>query len=158
MGGDEGGAEKGGMSVGNVVKFGTRLNCFLGVFSPEMLKDLHVFKNNTCFIVFSESHALGVRIEPKRIEIFDPLGFKSSRTVNFLFQFLKRHLPCRLLFVNTKIQAESSENCAYFVLLYLFYREAGYSMAEYLNCFSENFSENDTRVRDLFRGAFLTRN
>ena len=146
--------EKGGMSVENVVNFGRKIKCFLGVFSPESLTNLHVLKNNTCFIIFSNSHAIGVRIESKRVEIFDPLGFQNSKTVNFLCIFLKRHLPCKLLFVNTRIQSDKSENCAYFVLVYLYLRAAGYSLAEYLTYFSENFSKNDSRVRSLFKSAF----
>ena len=144
-----------GMAVVDVVKAARRkIKCFVGVFTAESLPNLRILRHDTCFILIAQSHAIGVRIESKRIEVFDPLGFRNRKMIDFLFHFLYRHLPCKLLFVNTKIQADKSTNCAFFVLLYLYARQIGYSFAEYLNFFTAEFAENDTRVKSLYRGVF----
>lgn len=138
----------------NVVKFGVRISCFLGVFSVKHLKKMSVFKSRTCLIIIEKSHAIAVRFESSKVEVFDPLGLQNSESLNSFFSFLKRHLPCKKLILNTKVQANTSTQCAKFCLAFLYLRNHGYSFNKFLELFSENFKENDLIIRKLFANLF----
>ena len=137
-----------------VVKFGQTISCFLGVFNLEKLKKMTVFKNQTCLIIITNSHAIAVRFENSFVELFDPLGISNNKTLHPIFLFLKRHLPCKKLILNTKIQADKSSQCAKFCLVFLYLRSHNYTFNDFLNLFTDNFTKNDSLICSLFRKCF----
>lgn len=145
------------MDANVVVKYGKKIPCFIGVFLIEGLKKLSVFKPYTCLIIITNSHAVALRFEANTIELFDPLGLKNTQNLCEIFKFLKRHLPCKRLVVNTKIQSNSSVQCAKFSLLFLFLRNKGYTFNDFLNLFSEDYNANDSKVRKYFKTFFTKR-
>lgn len=148
--------EKELMDANVVVKYGKKIKCFIGVFLIEGLKKLTILKPHTCLIVIIKNHAIALRFEQNYIELLDPLGLKNAKILSPVFQFLKRHLPCKKLLVNTKIQSDSSSECAKFSLVFLYLRNHGFSYNDFLNIFSNDFANNDVKIKVYFDKFFVT--
>lgn len=139
----------------DVVRYGSRkIPCFLGVYQLTDLNALNIVKPNVSFIVIEQGHAVAVYITDISIDLFDPLGISNSRIFSPICFFLKNHLPCKKLNINSKIQSEKSSNCAKFCLIYLYLRCKKFSFQETVRLFSCKISENDEIVADLFKKYF----
>ena len=144
-----------GVMDGSEIKcFGRKIPCFLGVFKLDDLQKLNVVKNHIGFIIIHEGHAVALYTDENYIDVFDSLGLQNKSIISPICIFLKTHLPCKTLRVNTKIQGSGSENCAKYALLYLRLRSRGYSFNQITRLFSCDSVANDKRIRKLFNQCF----
>jgi len=147
------------MDGADVLRHGQKIRCFLGVFELADLAKLNIVKNNVSLIVIHNEHAIAIFCGLDQVEVFDPFGlegrnFGNRQILDVVCGFLKEHLPCKSLRINTSIQSSGSQKCAYFCLVYLFFRCRGYTFGDVVNLFSCNLQENDRRVEELFNLHF----
>ena len=135
-------------------KFGMKIPCFLGCYSIIQLENVNIVKNNVGFIVINENHAISIYITDTSIDIFDPFGKNNRKVFSPICKFLKEHLPTKTLNFSAKIQAENSDLCAKFCLVFLKLRCEGFSFCEIIANFSTQYSNNDATVIDLFNCLF----
>ena len=138
----------------DVLRYGRSIPCFLGVFELDDLLKLNVVKVEVGLIVIYNEHAIALYFTEDQVEIFDALGLENKNVLQTVCQFLKVHLPCKRLRLNTKIQSSGSQKCAYFCLVYLFFRCRSYTFDHILNLFSCDLKTNDERVSRLFKLHF----
>jgi hypothetical protein len=139
----------------DIKKFGSKIPCFLGCYSLKNLETVNIVKNNVGLIVINENHAIAIYITEKSIDVFDPFGNKNSKVFNPICKFLKLHLPTKILNFSAKIQAEKSNLCAKFCLVYLKLRCEGISFCEIIAYFTTELPHNDLIVTRLFKCLFL---
>ena len=142
------------MDANDVLRYAIQIPCFLGLFEFKDLLDLNIVKNNVGFIVINNEHAIAVYITDETIDVLDPLGPTNVTTFGPICEFLAIHLPCKRLRMNSKLQSDSSNNCALFCLLFLFMRCHGHSFQDVLNTFNCDLEENDKIVKNMFQSIF----
>ena len=142
------------MNANKILRYGLEIPCFLGVFQLPDLAKLNVVKNNVGFIVIHDDHAIAVFVTETSIDLLDPLGPQNNKTFIPICKFLSSHLPCKLLRINTKLQADSSSKCAEFCLLFLYLRCNNYSFHATVNLFTCEYDKNDQTVTNLFNMYF----
>jgi hypothetical protein len=135
-------------------KYGLKIPCYLGTFIITDLVKLNIVKNDVSLIIIHEQHAIAVYITEQTIDLFDPLGPGNKKVYSPVFKFLKEHLPCKKLNICAKIQADKSNLCAYFALVFLKLRCKGYSFCEVINLFSGDTKKNDEKIISYFDCLF----
>ena len=142
------------MELSKIRNYGRQIPCFLGVFQAEDLLKLNITKNEIGFIVVEKEHAIGIYITKTTIDVMDPLGPENADIFSPICTFLAEHLPCKTLNMCSKIQADESQKCAKFCLLYLYLHCLGYSFTTIINYFSCDYMKNDDKVDALFDSFF----
>ena len=142
------------MELEDIVEFGTKIPCFLGVFFPEDLFKLNITKTKIGFICVSDEHAIAVFISDETIEVFDPLG-PANALFSPLCQFLYNNLPCKTLKISGQIQSDTSSQCAQFCLIFLMLRCLGYDYETIASYYSCDLMANDDKASALFDNLFL---
>jgi len=142
------------MDVNDINSHGLNIPCFLGVFLIADLKNLNIVKNNVALIVVHQGHAIAVHITKTNIEVMDPLGMSNKKIFSPICLFLKNHLPCKKLLINSKIQSDGSDHCAKYCLVYLYLRCNHLSFHKIMLLFSCETNNNDFRVDKLFARYF----
>lgn len=137
-----------------VKKFGIKIRNFLGVFQMADLEKLNIVKNDIGFIIIHNEHAVAVYTDEYYIDVFDSLGLEDKSILSPICVFLKEHLPCKTLRVNTKVQDSGSNTCAKYALLYLLFRSRGHSFNKIVGLFTCDYSANDKKVKKLFKHFF----
>ena len=106
---------------------------FIGCFAENEVSGI-VFQSLPCFLVVNVdssnlpgSHWLAIGIFEKRIEIFDPLGFKFfnwSRIPCTLLKLLHRLSQHRDILIAKRIQSDHSVLCAFYCIYYCIFRSS----------------------------------
>jgi len=131
---------------------------FLGCFAEDELKSLIIKSLPVSFIVNIDHSGLGgshwilIRIDRKRLEIFDPLGFNIRRWPRipyFLLDFLHTFSIRRKVFITREIQPFNSTLCGYYCIFFLYYRSF-HSFADCTRLFSIKLHKNDYILTNLF--------
>ena len=147
-----------GLTNCDLIKF---LNCtpnFIGCFSDNEIAKL-VLKP-TCFAIVNldvssrpGSHWVALGIFPKRIEVFDPLGFDIFTWPTLphgLLGFLHKISFKKKIEVIHRIQSKTSTLCGLFCVFYIMLRSK-FSLSTILGYFSSSLASNDRRLIRFFR-------
>lgn len=87
------------------------------------------------------------------IEYFDSFGIQPRHKRIFDFIMINQR---KFIYNKKRIQADLSENCGQFSLLYLYYRSRGYTMNQYLKFFmQDDYEYNDKIIDKLYKSAAL---
>ena len=126
---------------------------FIGCFSQDDLVKLEL--SYPCYMIVNidsrgepGSHWLALRLDTKRIEIFDPLGFEIFNWKSVpckLLEFVHDHASNKKLIISPRIQPDSSSKCALYCIFYIFYRNFN-SLKRLCSLFSKSLHENDDRL------------
>ena len=129
---------------------------FIGCFSQESLSKLDLCY--PCYLMANidstgekGSHWLALRIDEKRLEIFDPLGFEIFNWKSVpcqLLEFIHYHSIDKELYICPRIQSDKSTFCALYCCFFIFYRNFN-SFRRLCRLFSTNLDENDERLKIL---------
>ena len=131
---------------------------FIGCFAEDELESLYLRSLPVSLIVnfdhsgLTGSHWVAIRIDRKRIEIFDPLGFNVQRWPRipfFLLDFLHKFSIHRTVYISTEIQPFNSTLCGYYCIYFLYCR----TQSTFHNClrkFSKKLYKNDKILCNLF--------
>ena len=138
----------------DVLKYGKKIPCFLGVYLLKDVVTLNITKNDVSFIIIHNEHAVAIHITLTTIEVFEPLGFENKVIVEPICTFLKTHLPCKTLYINSKVQSDTSIDCAKYCLLFIYLRCKNYSFYKVLSLFSCDLEHNNIRLNKLFDRFF----
>ncbi len=90
-------------------------------------------------------HFFVIYVTPSFIEIFDSLGFLSTKkclSKNFL-RFLGHQIVGKDLRASQKIQSKTSLLCGGFCVYYILLRDKGYTFDQIMNTFSKSLRKND---------------
>ena len=146
------------MDATMINKWGKYIPCFLGTYALNELTQLNIIKNDLSFIVINQGHAIGVLITSQSIDVFDPLGKQNHEVYDPICQFLSTHACSKRINISVKIQADNSDLCATFCLVFLKLRCQGYNFSEVISIFSGKVCENDKKVNQLFKKLFKYKN
>ena len=131
---------------------------FLGCFAEDQIQSLIIRSLPVSFVVnldhsgLGGSHWIAIRIESKRLEIFDPLGFnflRWPRIPYFLLDFLHKFSLHRNVFISREIQPYYSTLCGFYCIYFLYYRYFN----SFYNCtrpFSLKLYKNDKILFNMF--------
>ena len=131
---------------------------FLGCFAEDELQTLIIRSLPVSFVVnidhsgLGGSHWIAIRIDSKRLEIFDPLGFnvvRWPRIPYFLLDFLHKFSIRRNVFISREIQPYNSTLCGFYCIYFLYNR----NITSFFNCtrhFSLRLYKNDRILFNLF--------
>jgi len=131
---------------------------FLGCFAQDQLKHLIIRSLPVSLIVNFDyssskgSHWVAIRIDRKRLEIFDPLGFNVRRWPNipiYLIDFLHKFAIHRRVLISREIQPQRSSLCGFYCIFFIYFRIFN-SFADCTNIFSINLYKNDYILTDFF--------
>lgn len=131
---------------------------FIGCFAEDQLKSLTIKCLPVTLIVnidhsgLDGSHWILIRIDRKRLEIFDPLGFNIKRWPRipyFLLDFLHKFSIHRKVFITKEIQSFKSTLCGYYCIFFIFYRSF-HSFFDCTRLFSNKLYKNDHILINLF--------
>ena len=149
--------EKTGISTYGLLKLLQYAANFIGVFAEDQLENLAIMSFPSFLIInldpshLNGSHWLAVRISPKSMEIFDPLGFQIlnwPRVPCKLLNFLNRWSKHRQTFISPLIQSNTSVLCGYYCIAYIICRHV-ISFKEFLNIFKTP-EQNDNLLINVF--------
>ena len=149
--------EKTGISTYGLLKLLQYAANFIGVFAEDQLKNLAIMSFPSFLIInldpshLNGSHWLAVRISPKSMEIFDPLGFQIlnwPRVPCKLLNFLNRWSKHRQTLISPLIQSNTSVLCGYYCIAYIICRHV-ISFKEFLNIFKTP-EQNDNLLINVF--------
>lgn len=147
-----------GVSSRLLIKFLTGARNFVGIFAQDELAKLTVSSYPSFFIVNLDSkklpgsHWVAIGVFSRKLEIFDPLGFRilSWPTIPcHLLYFLLKFSTGRKVFICKTIQSKTSTLCGFYCTFYVLARS-------YLSfrCIQSNFSsklyKNDSALIKLF--------
>ena len=131
---------------------------FIGCFSQDDLVKLDLCY--PCFLMVNidsngekGSHWLALRLENKRLEIFDPLGFQIFKWKSVpcsLLKFLHDHSMNKLL-ISPRIQSSKTSICALYCIFFIYYRNF-YSFTFLCSLFSKNLDKNQKRLYSFLDG------
>ena len=122
---------KTGITVCQVNCYLTNSPNFIGCYAQDELKTLSIRSLPVYLVVnFDHSHSSGthwiaVHITHNTLEIFDPLGFNTSRWPNiphFLLDFLHKYSTKRRIKISNEIQSRSSALCGFYCIYFILRR------------------------------------
>ena len=131
---------------------------FLGCYAEDELRSLVIKSLPVSLIVnidhsgLNGSHWILIRIERKRLEIFDSLGFNVKRWPRlpyFLLDFLHKFSLRRKVYITNEIQPFNSTFCGFYCIFFLYYR----AFHSFFNCtrlFSIKLHKNDLILTNFF--------
>ena len=131
---------------------------FLGCFAQDELANLSIRSLPVYRIVnfdssFSRgSHWIALRIDKKRLEVFDPLGFNSHRwprTPHLLLDFLHKFSVNRRIYTSREIQPYSSVFCGFYCIFFVVYRSV-HTFSDCTRYFSNILKKNDNILINFF--------
>ena len=131
---------------------------FLGCFAQDELVSLSIRSLPVYLIVnFDNSYSRGthwiaLRIDKRRLEIFDPLGFNSLRwpnTPHLLLDFLHKFSIHRSIYTSKEIQPYSSTRCGFYCIFFVIYRTV-HTFSDCTRYFSNILIKNDKLLFDFF--------
>ena len=131
---------------------------FLGCFAQDELASLSIRSLPVYLIVNFDnsysrgSHWIAVRIDRKRLEIFDPLGFNSLRwphTPHLLLEFLHKFSVNRRIYTTKEIQPYSSALCGFYCIFFVLYRTV-HTFSDCTRYFSNILKKNDNILINFF--------
>ena len=131
---------------------------FLGCYAEDQLNSLVIKSLPVSFIVnidhsgLKGSHWILIRIDRKRLEIFDSLGFNIKRWPRlpyFLLDFLHKFSIRRKVFITREIQPYNSTLCGFYCIFFLYYRSF-HSFFDCTRLFSIKLRKNDSILINLF--------
>ena len=149
--------EKTGISTYGLLKVLQYAANFIGVFAEDQLENLAIMSFPSFLIInldpshLNGSHWLAVRISPRSIEIFDPLGFQIlnwPRVPCKLLNFLSRWSNHRQTLISPLIQSSTSVLCGYYCIAYIICRHV-ISFKKFLNIFKDP-EQNDKLLINVF--------
>ena len=119
---------------------------FRGVLSFDELcccsEETGLFVVNLDVSTGSGTHWVCLNLEHQKSEYFDSLGNFSSKLEDFL---LKRN--CDYVYNPKKIQADTSDVCGDYCILFSFFRSRGITFSEFLRFFTDDLNLNDIMVK-----------
>ena len=135
-------------------------NCpnFLGCFAQDELQHLSILSLPVFLIVnfdyaySSGTHWIALRIDKRRLEIFDPLGFNTLRWPNIpycLLNFLHKYSIRRHIRLSNEIQPFDSTLCGFYCIFFIFYRH-NHTFSDCNKLFSDQLYKNDQILYYLF--------
>jgi len=143
----------------------SKINCiladtphYLGCFAQDELSSLHIRSLPVYLIVnFDNSYSRGthwiaLRIDKRRLEIFDPLGFNSQRwpsTPHLLLDFLHKFSVNRKIYTSREIQPYSSTLCGFYCIFFICYRSV-HTFSDCTRYFSTILKKNDNILINFF--------
>ena len=131
---------------------------FLGCYAQDELRTIYI-KSLPVFIIVnfdhsysSGTHWIAIRIDKKRLEIWDPLGFNYNRWPNIpflLLDFLHKYSHHRNVYLCPEIQPLNSTLCGFYCIFFVIFR----SCNTFRSCTSyfSKFSANDKILRNFFK-------
>ena len=149
--------KKKGLSANDINSILSNTPNFLGCFAQDELPCLSASLPVFMIVNFDNSFSSGsqwiaLRIDKRRLEIFDPLGFNSLRwpsTPHLLLDFLHKYSLNRRIFTTKEIQPYSSTLCGFYCVFFILYR----SVQPFSACtkyFSKNLQINDKLLLNFF--------
>jgi len=136
----------------------SKVSNFLGCFAQDELSSLSIrslpvyLVTNFDHSFSSGTHWIALKIDKRKIEIFDPLGFNSLRWPNIphmLLDFLHKFSFHRRIVISKEIQPYSSTLCGFYCIFFILYR----SVNTFSNCtgyFSSKLKKNDRILFNFF--------
>lgn len=131
---------------------------FLGCYAEDELRSLVIKSLPVSLIVnidhsgLNGSHWILIRIDRKRLEIFDSLGFNVKRWPRlpyFLLDFLHKFSIRRKVFITKEIQPYNSTLCGFYCIFFLYYRSF-HSFFDCTRLFSIKLYKNDFILFNFF--------
>ena len=124
---------------------------FVGIYFARDLDKLAVLDFPSAFLIFHEQHWIALFIDTDLLEIFDPLGFITNKTLDSLHHFLKIQLNKKILHCSPRIQSANSSNCGKFAVCYLYWRlDCQKTLTSFLELFSRDQIANSDIIDSLF--------
>jgi hypothetical protein len=142
------------MNAQIISKWSKQIPCFLGIYELKDLKYVNIVKNHVSFLVIHKEHAIGIYVDEKSVDIFDPLGVKNFLVYGPIYEFLAVHLPCKKLNLSLKLQSDKSIACAKFCLVFLMLRCQSYTFCEVINLFTIDTEKNEKKIEIFFNCLF----
>jgi len=122
---------KAGTSSAKINSLLTCIPNFIGCYAEDQLSTI-IFNSFPCFLIVNidsssmpGSHWIALGVFKRRIEIFDPLGFKFlnwSRIPCHLLKLLHRLSQHRRVNIARRIQSNKSTLCAFYCVYYCIFR------------------------------------
>jgi len=131
---------------------------YLGCFAQDELSSLSIRSLPVYLIInFDNSYSRGthwiaLRIDKRRLEIFDPLGFNSQRwpsTPHLLLDFLHKFSVNRQIYTSREIQPYSSTLCGFYCIFFVVYRSV-HTFSDCTRYFSTTLKKNDNILTNFF--------
>jgi hypothetical protein len=121
---------------------------------PKQVKGKKNFIVNSCFNNELSCHWIVCTVDKNEIIIFDSCGVPTCFLDSDLMDFIARQ-DKRVYYNTVKIQSDSSIMCGIFVLLYIYFLNAGLDMKSFLMCFDlKNLCLNDNVANVLFEKIY----
>lgn len=150
--------EKIGLTNHTITAFLQHFPHFLGCFAEDELQTIVIRSLPVSLIVnfdhsgLDGSHWIALRIDKKRLEIFDPLGFNVMRWPRipfFLIDFLHKFSLNRKVFISREIQPFNSSLCGFYCIYFLYCRTST-PFSSCIQLFSLELHNNDNILINLF--------
>lgn len=133
---------------------------FGGVLSADQILNIKPAKTLKFYICnVSESSEFGLHwyilgVSDKHVEIFDSTA-KIALGNSYLLQFISNHSNLKFKFNTKQYQADVTETCGLWCILFILHRAQNRSMESFLNQFtSRNLINNDKKIVKLFFKSF----
>ena len=147
-----------GLSTTELLRLMSNSKNFIGVYAENELDGLIITSFPSLLICNldtssqSGSHWLAIGIFKKRLEIFDPGGFRLflwPRIPCNLLTFLHNLSVSRTVHVSKRIQSSKSSLCGFFSMFYIIARST-LSFTRIQKLFSSRLARNDSIIKSLF--------
>lgn len=147
-----------GLKTSHLTRLMTKSPHFVGVFAENELNGLTINSFPSFLICNIDkssqpgSHWMAVGIFKKRIEIFDPAGFRIflwPRIPCHLLTFIHNLSVSRTVHVSKRIQSSKSSLCGYFAMFYILARNT-LSFTQIQKLFTSRLARNDLAIKLLF--------
>ena len=131
---------------------------FIGIYPQDEVDKISVSSFPVFFIVNLDSkelpgsHWLAIGLFVNKLEIFDSLGFKLfdwPRVPCSLLNFLQKFSQGRKVSVSNQMQSLDSNNCAFYCLYYVIFRNIA-SFNQLKSLFTSNYRRNDNTIKNIF--------
>ena len=132
---------------------------FLGCFAQDELQYLSIRTLPVFLIVnfdydySSGTHWIALRIDKRRLEIFDSLGFNTLRWPNIphcLLDFLHKYSIRRQICLSNEIQPYNSTLCGFYCIFFI-HNRISHTFSNCNKLFSDQLYKNDKILYNLFK-------
>ena len=139
------------MDAGTAEMYLRNLPNFTGIFFARDLDNIALLDYPSAFLIYTDQHWISLYLDSETIEVFDPLGCITNKTLDSVHHFLKFQLPNKILNCTPRVQSANSSNCGKFAICYLYWRlECKQSLSDFLKLFESNQIKNSDIIDALF--------
>lgn len=129
-------------------------NTYIGTFSSDALEQVRIQRKPACLVVntspshVSDGHWIGLYISRNNsCQVFCSFGFGRAVYNSLLEDFITANAIRTTEYNSIRLQPFSSSTCGYYVLVYLTYRDRGWSLGKIIRThFACSTYQNDVNV------------